>query len=134
MPSRSHGIVGTRLLEIERGGQGHHRERRDLNSSRHYSEKVTFMPVPSDSLLSYKAAIPDRHTFAIFLVSLADDLRERPQDWARTDLEEYLRIMANWLMNGLDAFNQNMRRKAPPDPPDWRLFADLFSAARVVDD
>lgn len=52
----------------------------------------------------------------------------------RTDLEQYLRAMANWLMNGLDAFNENMRGKTTPDSPDWRLFADLLCAARIVDD
>jgi hypothetical protein len=92
------------------------------------------MSMPDSDLLSYKADIPDRHTFARFLVALADDLRDRPQDWTRTDLEEYLRAAAFWLMNGLDAFNQNMRKQATPDPPSWRLFADVMSAARIIDD
>lgn len=92
------------------------------------------MSAPGDDLLSYNADIPDQRTFARFLVSLADDLRDRPQDWVRTDLEQYLRAMANWLMNGLDAFNENMRGKTIPDSPDWRLFADLLCAARIVDD
>ena len=92
------------------------------------------MPTPDYDPLSYNTEIPDRHTFARFLVSLADDLRDRPQDWVRTDLEQYLRMMAHWLMNGLDAFNENMRGKATSDAPDWRLFADLLSAARIVDD
>ena len=83
---------------------------------------------------SYNADIADRNTFARFLIALADDLRDRPQDWARTDLEEYLRTMAGWLVHGLDAFNINMRRNPTPDPPDWRLFADILSAARVIEE
>ena len=92
------------------------------------------MTSSGDDLLSYKADIPDRRTFARFLIALADDHRNRPQDWARTDLEEYLPMMAGWLMDGLDGFNQNMRGQPTPDFPDWRLFADVMSAARIVDD
>ena len=85
-------------------------------------------------LFSYEADIPDRRTFARFLIALADDLRYHPDDWARADLEEYLRVMAGWMMNGLDAFNVNMRNKPTPNNPDWRLFADIMSAARIIED
>jgi len=91
------------------------------------------MPMPDEDLLSAHAEIPDRVTFAKFLVALAEDLRTRPQGWERTDLEEYLRTMAWWLTNGLDAFSRNIRKKSPPDPPDWRLFADVMAAARVIE-
>jgi hypothetical protein len=83
-------------------------------------------------LLSYQADIPDRHAFARFLIALADDLRDHPHDWERADLEEYLRVMAGWLMHGLDAFNANVRDMPTPDIPSWRLFADIMSAARIV--
>lgn len=86
-----------------------------------------------DSLLSYDADIPDKRTFARFLIALADDLRDHPDDWERTSLEEYLRVMAGYLMHGLDAFNANIRNAATPDSPNWRLFADIMSAARVVE-
>jgi len=92
------------------------------------------MPERSHDLISYEAKIDDRRAFAMFLVALADDLRDKPQEWARTDLESYLRTMAGWIANGLDAFSMNIRGEPPPDPPTWRLFADVLAAARIVDD
>lgn len=91
------------------------------------------MNARSRDLLSYEADIPDMSTFSKFLVALADDLRDKPQDWARTELEDYLRVMAGWLMHGLDAFSINVRGERAPDQPNWRLFADIMAAARVVE-
>lgn len=91
------------------------------------------MSVEDSNLLSYAADIPDWATFARFLVCLADDLRDRPQDWANTDPEDYLRMAAFWLVNGLDAFNRNMRRQDAPASPNWRLFADVLAAARTIE-
>ena len=92
------------------------------------------MPERSYDLISYEAEIEDRHTFVMFLIALADDLRDKPQEWTRTDLEGYLRAMAGWMAHGLEAFSMNIRGEPPPDPPTWRLFADIFAAARIVDD
>jgi hypothetical protein len=92
------------------------------------------MPIMGENLLSSTADIPDRAAFARFIIALAENLRDKPEDWVRTDLEEYLRAMAFWLVNGLDAFNQNIRKQSTPDPPNWRLFADIMSAARIIDD
>lgn len=86
----------------------------------------------SDELLSPDAAIPDRQTFALFLRSLAQDARKRPEAWQRTDVATYLEVVAQYAVADVDAFHRNWRGSPAPDPPSWRLIADLFSAGRTA--
>jgi hypothetical protein len=76
--------------------------------------------------------IATREEFATFLAQLADDLRVSPEAWARTDLGEFLYAMAYWTKNGLPAFHRNLRHADVPEPPTWRVFADILEAARVI--
>ncbi|MGH1564318.1 DUF7660 family protein [Mumia sp. DW29H23] len=86
----------------------------------------------SDELLSPDAAIPDRRTFAEFLRVLAHDARTRPDRWQRTDVATFLDVLAQYVVDDVDAFHRNWRGSPAPDPPSWRLVADLLSAGRSV--
>ena len=94
------------------------------------SDKEGASPVRSEVLLSPDAPIPDRRTFAEFLYALAHDVRTRPERWQRTDLATYLEVIAPYAVNDIDAFHRNWRGTPAPDPPTWRLMADLLSAGR----
>jgi hypothetical protein len=57
--------------------------------------------------LSFSTEIPNRVDFARFLIALAEDLRKNPETWERVDLESYLRAMAHWAMNSMEAVYQH---------------------------
>lgn len=86
----------------------------------------------STDLTGYDADIPDRQTFARFVAQLADDLRENPDSWQRTDLATYLDVIAFYASNDVDIVHQNMRGMPAPNPPTWRIFADILAAGRVI--
>jgi hypothetical protein len=86
--------------------------------------------MPLDEILSPDATISDRQTFAKFLRALAQDARTRPEAWQRTDVATYLEVVAQYAVSDIDAFHRNWRGSPAPDPPSWRLIADLLSAGR----
>jgi hypothetical protein len=52
----------------------------------------------------------------------------------RTDLATYLEAVAEYAVEDVDSFNRNWRGMPGPEPPSWRLFADLLTAGRAVYD
>lgn len=84
--------------------------------------------------LSPDAEIPDRRAFAHFLAALAQDLRVNPDKWARTDLATYLDVVAQYALQDIDSFHRNWRGAPAPEPPTWRMVADLLSAGRSAYD
>lgn len=84
--------------------------------------------------LGFDQEINSQAEFASFLVTLAQDLRTNRQAWAQVELVDFLDAMAYWTANGLGQFTMNMRGSEVPDPPTWRVFADILEAARVVEE
>ena len=84
--------------------------------------------------LSFSTEIPNRADFARFLIALAEDLRKNPETWERVDLESYLRAMAHWTMNSMEAVYRNFYKSDVPDPPTWRAFANILVAGRAIED
>jgi hypothetical protein len=82
--------------------------------------------------LSADTEIPDRKAFAQFMIALSDDAEKHPENWVRTDLSEYLWAVGHYAWKDVDSFHRNVRGTPAPEPPTWRLFADLLTAGRVV--
>jgi len=84
-------------------------------------------------LLGSDAEIPDASTFAQTCYALAADLRSSPEQWARTDLAQFLEAVGEYAAMHLPAFYANVRGGSVPDPPTWLVFADLLRAGRIYD-
>lgn len=83
--------------------------------------------------IAHDAPITTRQDFGRFLAAMAEDLRKNPDDWATTDLAEFLAAAAWFSGQPLAAFHENVRGEPVPEHATWRIFADILAAARVVE-
>lgn len=66
-----------------------------------------------------------------FVRALRRDLEGSDADWENPDLPRYLGAVAAWLED-MDGYFAN-RGEAVPDPPSWRLFAQVLIAAKYYE-
>ncbi len=75
--------------------------------------------------------LPSRQDFVEFVRTLADQCRDRPEEWENRDLPTYLDAMAAWVED-MDGYYRN-RGEAVPDPPTWKTLEDILQAAKVYE-
>ena len=75
--------------------------------------------------------IGSREEFAVFVRALTENLRAHPSEWENATLPEFLEALAAWVED-LPGYFHN-RGLAVPEPPDWRTFALVLSAARIYE-
>lgn len=75
--------------------------------------------------------IRSKEDLADFVESLRDDLLRDPDSWENPTLERYLDAMAAWIRS-MDSYYTNVGQQ-PPEIPDWSIFADILSAAKIYE-
>ncbi len=75
--------------------------------------------------------IENKADFVEFCQALLQDFNERGDDWENGTLGGYLDAFAA-VADGVDQRYKNLGEKFP-DPPTWRLFAEMLYTARIYE-
>ncbi|MFD9436718.1 hypothetical protein [Streptomyces sp. NPDC060002] len=75
--------------------------------------------------------VRSREDFAEFLSDALIDLREHPEDWENSTLENFLEAWGAWV-GDMPGWCAN-RGEAIPEQPDWHLLAGMVMAARIYE-
>lgn len=86
------------------------------------------MMLPIDQLAG---TVRSRKDFVAFVRSLHTELTERPTEWPNSELPAFLEALAAWAED-MDGYFRN-RGEPLPDPPGWKTFAAILSAARLYE-
>jgi hypothetical protein len=76
--------------------------------------------------------IRSREDLGEFVQSLADNLRDHPEEWENPDLVRYLEAMSGWIADMHGHF-RNIRGKDVPEQPTWEMFGMMLLAAKYYE-
>jgi len=75
--------------------------------------------------------IASREEFAQFVRELTDDFRLNRSAWENATLPDFLEALAAWV-DALPGYCKNQGVPLP-EPPQWRTFALILSAAKIYE-
>jgi len=75
--------------------------------------------------------VSSRDGLVKFIVALAKDLKDNPDEWENKDLSSYLEAIASWIED-MDGYYENTNHPLPNNT-NWKVFADILMAAKVYE-
>lgn len=75
--------------------------------------------------------IKNKADFVRFVKMLADDLKNNPERWSNMTLPVFLEAIAGWVED-MDGYYTNKGLSVPSNV-DWKVFAEILSAAKVYE-
>ena len=76
-------------------------------------------------------SVQNRDDLVQFIQALRADLRDNPDDWENTSLDDYLEAMAAWI-DDCDGYYKNTGQPIPKTPS-WKMLADILMAAKMYE-
>ena len=80
------------------------------------------------ALSDQNSSVQSRADLAAFIRSLRQDFHVNPTAWENDTLELFLEALAAWI-DDMEGYYRN-QGKPLPDTPDWKMVADMLTAAR----
>jgi hypothetical protein len=77
-------------------------------------------------------AVASRDDFVRFLQELIANLRNHPEEWENTTLDQYLDAVYGAAMD-IDGYYKNFGINLDANVPSWRVFAEILLTARVYE-
>src|SRR4051812_44304745 len=99
-------------------------ERRDLMTDKHTTASADGVPG-----LNGRNGVASKQDFIRLVRELAEQHRQKPQEWENRDLPSYLEALAAWVED-MEGFYANQGQPLP-DPPGWGTLGQALLAARV---
>ncbi|MDO6708987.1 hypothetical protein [Photobacterium sp. 1_MG-2023] len=72
-----------------------------------------------------------KEDFSKFIISMIADFKDHSDDWENQDLPSFLKAVSGWVED-MDGFYENQGKEFPGDI-NWKIFADIFYAARIYE-
>ena len=85
-----------------------------------------------DGLVERAEGVRTKEDFAEFLCLLARNLRDHPEEWENTNLEQYLQGIRGFV-EGMEGYYANVGATVNLVGPGWRVLADVLLAGRVYE-
>ncbi len=76
--------------------------------------------------------VTDRQTFVKFLELLSKDLLDNPESWENKTLPDFLEALSAYTKD-IQGYYDNTNQDKIADRPDWAIFADIFSGAKIYE-
>lgn len=75
--------------------------------------------------------IQTRIDCTLYVQALLAELRADPQKWENNNLEAFLEALVSWAED-MDGYYANQGHPIP-DPPTWKVFAEILTAATIYE-
>ncbi|MEN9335766.1 MAG: hypothetical protein RLZZ500_753 [Bacteroidota bacterium] len=76
--------------------------------------------------------VTDRQSFIKFLDLLRQDFLDNPENWENKTLPDFLEALSAYT-NDIQGYYDNTKQNKRADKPDWAIFADIFSGAKIYE-